>query len=152
MLKAFLEIFSSGETNAGAVGSFKDADFDQRKAWLVTNIKGTMLLPRPPFRFAMLTSSDIIRMFGAEVILLWSALIMKKRVAVYCEKLPILLKFVRCVYSVLRRRSRMLTSCTALSLSSSSTAKAGTSSDHTLSCRSRRRLMISNRCAACTCR
>lgn len=48
VLKAFLEIFSSGETNAGAVGSFKDADFDQRKAWLVTNIKGTMRSPPPP--------------------------------------------------------------------------------------------------------
>ena len=40
VLKSFLEIFSSGETNAGALGTYKDADYDQRKAWLVTNIKG----------------------------------------------------------------------------------------------------------------
>ena len=55
--------------------------------------------------------ADIIRMFGAEVILLWSALIMKKRVAVYCEKLPILLKFVRCVDLLLRRRSACVDIC-----------------------------------------
>lgn len=91
LLKSFLEIFSIGETNAGTSGSHKDGDFDHKKAWLVTNIKGSSLHPL----LLVLNRTDIIRMFGAEVILLWSALLMKKRVAVYCEKLPILLKFIR---------------------------------------------------------
>lgn len=42
ILKSFLEIGSVGETDAGASGAYKDSDFDQKKAWLVTNIKGNI--------------------------------------------------------------------------------------------------------------
>lgn len=102
VLKGFLDVFSYGATDAGESGSHKDADFDQTKAWLVTSIKGMFTDVLTCCWSFFLTHTriycvDIIRMFGAEVILLWSALMMKKRVVVYCEKLPILLKFIRCV-------------------------------------------------------
>ena len=43
----------------------------------------------------MTSIKDITRLFGADIILLWTALILKKRVAVYSEKLGILLKLIR---------------------------------------------------------
>jgi hypothetical protein len=39
--------------------------------------------------------ADIVRTFGAETVLIWSALMMKKRVVVYSEKLSVLLCAIR---------------------------------------------------------
>merc|ERR1719197_2273156 len=39
--------------------------------------------------------TDVIRMFGIEIILLWTAIMMKKRVAVYSDDLPVLLRIIR---------------------------------------------------------
>ena len=38
---------------------------------------------------------DVIRMFGEEIVLVWAALIMKKRIVVHSEKLGLLLKLIR---------------------------------------------------------
>jgi Stabilization of polarity axis len=34
-------------------------------------------------------------MFGPEIVLVWNAILLKKRVVVYCESLPALLKVIR---------------------------------------------------------
>ncbi len=92
-MQAYIGVWSTGEAPA-ELGAYKDADFDVRKAYLATNIKGRA---RPAVLCAAPTDrrADVIRMFGPEVILLWSALLMKKRVTVYAEKLGILLKLIR---------------------------------------------------------
>jgi len=38
---------------------------------------------------------DIVRIFGEEVVLIWVALMTKKRIVVYADKLPVLLKVIR---------------------------------------------------------
>lgn len=40
-------------------------------------------------------AKDIIKIFGIEIILLWTALMMKKRVVVYCDKSSTLLRVIR---------------------------------------------------------
>jgi len=72
MLQGFLRAFTTGK-----VGEFDAEDYPQRDALLATSIK------------------DIIKIFGIETILLWTALMMKKRVAVYCDKIQTLLRVIR---------------------------------------------------------
>jgi len=66
-----------GAFNGGQLGTFSAADYDQRKSYLVTSLK------------------DIVRLFGEEIVLVWSALMMKKRIVLYSEKLGMLLKLIR---------------------------------------------------------
>jgi len=77
LLEAFLSVFAKGSFNAGSLGSFNSQQFDSRAAYLVTLLK------------------DVVRFFGEESILIWSALLMKKRIVVYSQKLGILLKLIR---------------------------------------------------------
>jgi len=79
ILQAYLSVFSSGEFDGTEYGAekFVEASFDPRVAFLSTSIK------------------DIVRLFGVESILLWSGLLMKKRIVVYSEKISVLLKVVR---------------------------------------------------------
>merc|ERR1712000_778174 len=72
VLQGFLRVLTSGK-----VGNFDKDDFPARDALLATSIK------------------DIIKIFGIETILLWTALMMKKRVAVYCDKIQTLLRVIR---------------------------------------------------------
>jgi len=79
LLKAYLEVFSKGSFDGSALemDSFQTADFDPRLPLLVTSI------------------TDVIRMFGKEIILVWTALMMKKRVVVFCENQRNLLRIIR---------------------------------------------------------
>jgi len=77
LLECWLSVFMKGAFNGGQLGSFSASEHDPRKAFLVTSIK------------------DIVRLFGEEVVLVWSALMMKKRIVVYSEKLGLLLKLIR---------------------------------------------------------
>uniref|UniRef100_A0A7S4I0E9 UDENN domain-containing protein n=1 Tax=Vannella robusta TaxID=1487602 RepID=A0A7S4I0E9_9EUKA len=72
VLQGFLRVLTSGK-----VGDFDQEDFPARDALLATSIK------------------DIIKIFGIEIILLWTALMMKKRVVVYCDKSSTLLRVIR---------------------------------------------------------
>jgi len=74
----FLSVFAKGVYSGGEkYGSFSSAEFDPRKAYLSTSIR------------------DIVKMFGEDAILLWTAIIMKKKIAVYSPKLGTLLKVIR---------------------------------------------------------
>jgi len=72
VLQGFLRVLT-----VGRVGDFNQEDYSQRDALLATSIK------------------DIIKIFGIEIILLWTALMMKKRVAVYCDRSSTLLRVIR---------------------------------------------------------
>jgi len=76
VLEYYLSVFVRNKVS-GPFGSFADAEYDARKALLVTSIK------------------DIVNMFGLEVIIVWNAMLMKKRIVVYSENLDILLKVIR---------------------------------------------------------
>jgi len=72
-----LECFLSVQIKGRYGQSFSAADHDPRRALLVSNLK------------------ELISSFGLEFILLWTALLMKKRVAVYASFLPEVLVTVR---------------------------------------------------------
>jgi len=77
LLECQLRVINRGQFDVGALGKFVDSSFDVRRSYLATSIK------------------DVIRLFGDEIILIWSAMAMKKRVVVYSEKLVSLLKVIR---------------------------------------------------------
>lgn len=79
LLQCHLSVLTRGQFDAGQLGKFVDSEFDNRRAFLVSSLK------------------DIVRLFGEEVILLWVAMLTKKRVIVYAEKLGILLKVIRAI-------------------------------------------------------
>jgi len=72
LLECYLSVFIRGKYE-----SFNTADYDARRALLVTSIK------------------DVIKMFGLEIILVWSAMLMKKRIVVYSSSLAVLLQIIR---------------------------------------------------------
>jgi len=75
-LQCFLGVFTKGDWSDGTL-SFKDSSFDIRHAYLASSLK------------------SIINMLGEHVILLWVALIIKKRVGVFCQDLKKLLHVIR---------------------------------------------------------
>eukprot|EP01088_Endostelium_zonatum_P019591 TRINITY_DN6845_c0_g1_i1.p1 TRINITY_DN6845_c0_g1~~TRINITY_DN6845_c0_g1_i1.p1 ORF type:complete len:365 (-),score=67.62 TRINITY_DN6845_c0_g1_i1:19-1113(-) len=77
VLECYLSVFAKGKVDVPNIGSFASSDFDPKKSYLVTPIK------------------EIIKMFGVHVILIWSALLMKKRIVVYSDSLDSLLKIIR---------------------------------------------------------
>ncbi|KAM9972158.1 hypothetical protein ACTFIW_003515 [Dictyostelium discoideum] len=77
LLECQLRVFNRGQFDVGSMGKFVDSSFDVRRSYLQTSIK------------------DIIQLFGEEIILIWSAMAMKKRIVVYSEKLSSLLKVIR---------------------------------------------------------
>lgn len=79
LLQCHLSVVTRGQFDAGPHGKFVDAEYDNRRAFLASPLK------------------DIVRLFGEEVILLWIAMLTKKRVIVYAEKLSILLKVIRAI-------------------------------------------------------
>jgi len=76
LLKCWVSVFTKGAFEC-ELGKFNGAEFDPRRSYLATSIR------------------DVVRMFGQEIILLWAALVMKKRIIVFSEKLGILLKLIR---------------------------------------------------------
>jgi hypothetical protein len=78
------------------VGSFNISDFDVKSAYLATSPKGFIIsFSRHIVILFILILIDVIELFGEEIILLWNALVLKKRVVVICEKLTVLLKIIR---------------------------------------------------------
>jgi len=77
VLECWLRVFARGSYSGGEIGDFSASDYDERNAYLATSIK------------------DVIRMFRQEIIFVWAALMMKKRIVVYSDKLGILLKVIR---------------------------------------------------------
>ena len=71
-LQAFLSVFARG-----SIGAFKVADYDIQQSMVAAPLKAPIAL------------------FGEAFILLWVAMLLKKRVVVYCDETPKLLEFMR---------------------------------------------------------
>ncbi|EFA75471.1 FAM45 family protein [Heterostelium album PN500] len=77
LLECQLRAWNKGQFDVGALGKFVDAEFDVRRSYLATSIK------------------DIIKLFQEDIILVWNAMLIKKRVVVYSDKVSSLLKVIR---------------------------------------------------------
>eukprot|EP01103_Thecamoeba_quadrilineata_P014203 TRINITY_DN4169_c0_g1_i1.p1 TRINITY_DN4169_c0_g1~~TRINITY_DN4169_c0_g1_i1.p1 ORF type:complete len:354 (-),score=60.75 TRINITY_DN4169_c0_g1_i1:44-1105(-) len=79
VLDGYLSVVTTGSVDGGELGIFEDSNpkFELRKVYLASSIR------------------EVIRMFGLESILLWTALLMEKRVVVYSEDLNVLLRAIR---------------------------------------------------------
>jgi hypothetical protein len=74
VLQAFLSVFARG-----AVGGFNAAEYDIQQSMVAGPLKQS------------------ISLFGESFILLWVAMLLKKRIVVYCDEAPRLLEFLRCL-------------------------------------------------------
>ena len=74
VLQAYLSVFARG-----SVGGFTVADYNIQHSLLAGNLKAS------------------IGLFGESFILLWVAMLLKKRIVVYCDEAPRLLQFLRCL-------------------------------------------------------
>jgi hypothetical protein len=79
LLQCHLGVFTKNQYDGGKFGKFVDAEYDNRRAFLVSPLK------------------DIVRLFGEETILLWIAMLTKKRIIVYSDKLVALQKVIRAI-------------------------------------------------------
>eukprot|EP00118_Oscarella_pearsei_P001513 m.7648 g.7648 ORF g.7648 m.7648 type:complete len:355 (+) comp19302_c0_seq1:52-1116(+) len=77
LLGPYLQVLISGQCGGVGGSPFQVKSFDVRRAYIAASIK------------------DVIAQFGVEIILVYTALLLKKRVAVYHPRVPELLKVTR---------------------------------------------------------
>ncbi|XP_013378729.1 protein FAM45A [Lingula anatina] len=77
MLESYLAVVTKGACNGEENGKFTVSDFDARQAYIQGSLK------------------DVINMFGVETIVIYTALLLKKRIAVLHPNVETLLSFMR---------------------------------------------------------
>eukprot|EP01117_Protostelium_nocturnum_P009415 TRINITY_DN3358_c0_g1_i1.p1 TRINITY_DN3358_c0_g1~~TRINITY_DN3358_c0_g1_i1.p1 ORF type:complete len:355 (-),score=111.44 TRINITY_DN3358_c0_g1_i1:39-1103(-) len=84
--ECWLSVFAKGSYNGGEFGVFSSSQHDPRNAFIASSIK------------------DVIRLFGEDIVLIWSALMMKKRIVVVGSKMAPLLKVCRALPTLVWHR------------------------------------------------
>lgn len=97
VLQLYLSVVTRGICTTEENGTFLTTDFESRKNNVNTQIKGEksfFLLTTKVFPNSNLFS-DLIKLFGLETILIYTALLLNKRLVIYHHSLESLLKWVR---------------------------------------------------------
>jgi len=105
VLEAYLGAYSKDEFNFGSSGKYNAAEFDDRKSLVKCSLKCKKIFFSfcfPCFFFflpqhVVSLNPAVLATFGMESILIFQAMILKKRVIVYCSKLDQLLETIRCL-------------------------------------------------------
>lgn len=100
----YLSAYTKGEITDPPVASqpLLIKNYDIRKAYVACPFKGiTRALVRRCHLICIcpFDTTDVVTLFGIESILIYNALLLKKRVAVYASSLNTLLKFTRSAYA-----------------------------------------------------
>lgn len=86
LLRLFLSVSVKGSCTTEENGTFLLKDFERRRSFTQVPIK------------------DIIKMFGLETIIIYTAVMLKKRVIVYHHKLNVLLNYIRALAALSQHR------------------------------------------------
>ncbi|XP_077585216.1 DENN domain-containing protein 10 isoform X1 [Stigmatopora nigra] len=105
MMEVYIAVLTKGVCQSEENGSFLIKDYDVRQAFLAGSIKGNDEIRFPlnfSFRVNMISIvidkcfvSDVVSQFGMETIILYTAVMLKKRIAVHHPRIEALLEFTR---------------------------------------------------------
>lgn len=91
LVKLYLSVYTTGACSTQENGTFVLREFDNGYGKKSIKIKGTQRY-YGKFSVNNILISELINMFGLEIILIYTAILLKKRITVYHHSLEILLK------------------------------------------------------------
>ncbi|KAG8435817.1 hypothetical protein GDO86_013672 [Hymenochirus boettgeri] len=102
MMESYLSVLTKGACSNEENGTFLCRDYDQRRAFLSSSVKGgwnpldvVSVLPGESRLHIFSFLVEVVSQFGMETIILYTALMLKKRIVVFHPKLEALQEFTR---------------------------------------------------------